>query len=303
MATRKVLLVDGQIACQQEFKDKLDARAAGEFDVVGEPSLARAIEYCEKQDVDVVLLDLHLADASGLQAVAKLRERCRNIPIIALASAADTPLAAEAVKAGAQDYLVKDRVCGNMLARSIEYAMERQRLETIAHMAHYDGLTGLATRTLFRDRAQTAIARSKRSQTKLALIYLDLDKFKPINDAYGHDAGDAVLKEVAKRLHESIRATDTAARFGGDEMVVLAESIGSEQDAQAIVDKLRDTLIVPIDVGGESLAVGVSMGIALFPYHGQTMQDLLHHADCAMYESKRRGGEPVFFSPELAGTP
>ncbi len=300
MVAQKILLVDGDPASREELQTKLRSPQR-DFQLETTGNLRGAIELCERDEMDVVLLDLHLDDASGLQAVTKLREAHRAMPIVVLSKDSDRPLAAEAVKAGAQDYLVKDRVCGHMLARAMDYAIERQRLETIAHLAHYDGLTGLATRTLFRDRAQTAIARSKRAGSQLAVIYLDLDKFKPINDNYGHDTGDAVLKEIARRLHENVRATDTVARFGGDEMVMLVESV-SDRTASTVVQKLSAALTAPISVGGEELDVGVSIGVAMYPRDGETMENLLHHADCAMYESKRQGEGPVFFRPELVAT-
>ncbi|MEC9340385.1 MAG: GGDEF domain-containing response regulator [Pseudomonadota bacterium] len=298
MADRRVLLVTAEPAYHVELHDKL-AGVGARYVVDSANGLSEAVACCAQDNLDVILLDMRLSDAGGLQAVARLREVRQELPIVVLATDADRPLAAEAVKAGAQDYLVKDRVCGHLLVRALDYAVERKRLESIAHLAHYDGLTGLATRTLFRDRAQTAIARSKRTGTQLAVIYLDLDKFKPINDRYGHDTGDAVLKEVARRLHENVRATDTVARFGGDEMVVLVESV-SDESASTVVDKLSAALVAPISIGGEILDVGVSIGVAMHPRDGGSMEDLLHNADCAMYESKRRGAGPVFFRPELS---
>jgi diguanylate cyclase (GGDEF)-like protein/PAS domain S-box-containing protein len=175
-------------------------------------------------------------------------------------------------------------------ARIAAIAIERhQAEERIHHLALYDQLTGLANRTLLSDRLQAAIRHSERSGGELALLFIDLDGFKPINDAHGHDAGDAVLETLGRRLQAVLRGSDTAARIGGDEFVILAEGTHGREDAVLIAEKVLQEINSPITWHGSPLGVGASIGIALYPQHAQDADTLLTSADNAMYSAKQRG--------------
>ena len=159
--------------------------------------------------------------------------------------------------------------------------------------AHHDALTKLPNRTLFADRLSTALALSSRKQVKLAILFIDLDNLKTINDVNGHTSGDAVLVEVARRMQECLRDSDTVARIGGDEFTVLLPDIASEKDAINVAEKIRSTLITPIDVDGYSLKTSASIGVAIFPFHGLNATDLMNNADMAMYEAKSNGRNQI----------
>lgn len=163
----------------------------------------------------------------------------------------------------------------------------------IRHLAHYDPLTDLPNRTLFSDRLQQALATAKRDKTRLALMFLDLDKFKPVNDALGHHVGDLLLKEVAKRMQDCVRESDTVARIGGDEFVVLLPSIETEQDAVLVAEKIRLALNRPFALVGQSLNISSSTGIAVYPEHGNDETKLVKNADAAMYRAKEGGRDCV----------
>lgn len=172
---------------------------------------------------------------------------------------------------------------------------ERKQAEAkMLHMARHDPLTGLPNRALLADRLQQAMAAARRDGQVLALMFIDLDKFKPINDSLGHAVGDVLLVEVARRVRNCVRESDTVARIGGDEFVVLLRTVDSESGALAVADKIRVALGQPVCVGEHRLGVSASIGVAMFPAHGEDDLALTQHADIAMYEAKARGGDAVY---------
>lgn len=185
------------------------------------------------------------------------------------------------------------------LSEHVAAAIERKQLQTrLQEMASFDQLTQLANRHLLQDRVQRALTRAERGGGMLALLYIDLDDFKQINDALGHAAGDEILKQAAGRLLTAVRRVDTVARVGGDEFVVLLEDAGSKAAIKAIAEKIRITLNEPFTLHGKSLTTPPSIGIAVFPGDGDTDQQLLISADNAMYLAKNAGGNRVSFCPQ-----
>lgn len=170
---------------------------------------------------------------------------------------------------------------------------ERRALEKkLEQMARYDQLTGLANRGLFMDHLRTALARAERADWRVAVIYLDLNGFKPVNDTLGHAAGDLLLKKFAGVLAEIVRDSDVAARLGGDEFAILADNIGQDDDYLKLVERLRERLKKPFDIGGKSFAIGASIGIACYPDHAAAADDLVTAADTAMYAAKKDKERP-----------
>jgi len=161
------------------------------------------------------------------------------------------------------------------------------------HLAHHDMLTGLPNRSLFTDRLQQMLAQAKRSTSHGALIYLDLDKFKPVNDTLGHNIGDLVLMAIAQRLLAAVRESDTVARIGGDEFVVLLPTIETRKDAITVAEKIRHALDQPFEVNGHIIRIGCSLGIAVYPDHGEDEISLMKNADTAMYLAKQNGRNNV----------
>lgn len=177
---------------------------------------------------------------------------------------------------------------------------ERKIIEDrLARMAQYDILTDLPNRALFSDRLQHAIAQARREETRLALIFVDLDKFKPVNDSMGHHVGDLLLKAVARRLQECMRESDTAGRIGGDEFVVLLPCIQAPEDALVVAEKIRHALNQPFELPGcQRLNISSSSGIAIYPDHGADDIQLSKNADDAMYQAKALGRNMVqLFQP------
>ncbi|MBB2497234.1 diguanylate cyclase domain-containing protein [Aquipseudomonas ullengensis] len=160
-------------------------------------------------------------------------------------------------------------------------------------LAHHDALTGLPNRLVFEDRLRNALERARRNGTRVALVFIDLDGFKAINDTHGHAAGDQVLVTTALRLKGALRESDSVARVGGDEFVVILEGLTLEQpleeEAQGIAQKILAALAAPLSIGQQQQCIGASLGIAVFPDHAPSMDRLIHIADLAMYEAKRSG--------------
>lgn len=173
------------------------------------------------------------------------------------------------------------------ISRQLVTTIERQRLHArLQHMAQNDELTGLPNRTFLYDRLEVALARVKRSSGALCVIFLDLNKFKQVNDSFGHAVGDQLLQEVASRLRSAMRDEDTVARIGGDEFVVVLESVKQAGDCVLIAEKIRAILSQSIEVDGHNLCVLPSIGLAHYPQHGDDVTQLLKYADEAMYQDK-----------------
>lgn len=166
---------------------------------------------------------------------------------------------------------------------------QQESSEKARDMAHHDPLTGLPNRLLLLDRLTQAIAKAQRMQQRVALLFIDLDRFKQVNDTLGHDAGDDLLRKVAERLRQSIRRSDTVARLAGDEFVVVIENMGNDADFETLAAKIIDSATVTMPVGKTGISVTPSIGVSVFPDHAATAEALLKAADAAMYEAKASG--------------
>ncbi|MNF78799.1 Cyclic di-GMP phosphodiesterase Gmr [compost metagenome] len=167
-------------------------------------------------------------------------------------------------------------------------AIERKQLHTrLQRMAQYDQLTQLPNRELLRDRLKIALESAREDSGRMALLYVDLDRFKEVNDTHGHAVGDMLLQTVANRLKGCVRETDTVARIGGDEFVVLLHRIHASGDADCVAGKIRQVLAAPLRLDGHSLHIHPSIGVAQYPEHGTEEKQLFRHADEAMYTAKR----------------
>ena len=168
---------------------------------------------------------------------------------------------------------------------------ERKRQEAlITYQAHHDALTGLPNRTLFRDRVEQALSISRRHDHQdAAVMFLDLDRFKQVNDSFGHDVGDLLLREVARRLRAAVRESDTVARLGGDEFTVLLPELAGAEGAASVADKILEATREPCHIAGHDIFITTSIGIALYPRDGNDVDSLMKTADAAMYQVKARG--------------
>ena len=293
----KVLVVEDSVADARLLREALkDARAPAELTFVG--TLGEAEQAVREAGYDCVLLDLGLPDANGVDNVQRIRSANRGQTVVIMTGLDSEEAALGTLQRGAQDYLVKGRYDGAFILRVIRRAMERNRVlnevdqlrEYQYYIATHDALTGLPNRKLFEDRATTALAQAQREGSWFAVGYLDLDGFKPVNDTYGHAVGDAVLRAVGQTLSESLRATDTVARVGGDEFLLLLTPLKghTEADIEGTTRRLLDQVRSVRKVEGRDVRISASLGLAFYPRHGRTLESLLIYADQAMYAHKRR---------------
>jgi diguanylate cyclase (GGDEF)-like protein len=271
-------------------------------------TMAAAEELLGGHAIDIILQDLGLPDVQGLDAVRRARAAAPRLPLVVLTGLDDEGIAAQALQEGAQDYIIKGQIDLRGLLRALRYAIERKSMEDtardmalqIAHAAKHDELTGLPNRMLLQDRIDFAIALAARHKTKLAVLFLDLDGFKHVNDSLGHSTGDKLLKSIAGRLLHCVRAADTVSRQGGDEFVVLLADVNQAEDAAASASRILQALAQVHTIDEHDLHVTASGGISLYPDDGDNAETLIKNADTAMYQAKDMGRQTYrFFKPAM----
>ena len=244
-----------------------------------------------------VLIDIADPDAEESEVRYLISISQRSMAMIPLVAAGRTIGLIELTSARPAAFGDRSIELATMLAGEAAMALENARLyDEIRHQALHDGLTGLANRVLFRDRVEHAVERCRRNGGQVAILFIDLDDFKILNDTHGHARGDEVLIASADRVAAALRPSDTAARLGGDEFAVLIEDVVDEADALEVAMRLAEALRLPMPLGHSTLHVAASIGVALGGNGGETTEDLLRNADVAMYAAKQssRGGAEVF---------
>lgn len=253
------------------------------------------------EDIALILLDVVMeSEHAGLDLVQFIRIQQRNVMariVLRTGQPGQAPPLDVVQRYDIDDYRTKTELTFDRLYVVVTTALrtydllhrmaESQRL--LEHLANHDALTGLPNRALLHDRIAQAMALSKRTGNQLAILFIDLDGFKYINDSFGHTLGDGLLQALAARLEEVTRAGDTIARLGGDEFVILLNGIASSEDAARIANKLLTQLPLPLMVKGRSLLITASIGFSIYPQDGTDSEDLLKYADVALYAAKQRG--------------
>ena len=295
----KILLVEDQPADAGLVREMLAVDDAGRFDISHVTSMEAALALLARERFDALLLDLSLPDAQGLTAVTQLQREAPWLPIVVLSGLSDETIALKAVQAGAQDFLVKGWGEGRTLARALRHAIARKRsIEHLAHLASHDPLTDLPNRILFQERLARAVEHARRNRSLAALLLLDLDYFKNINDTFGHETGDRLLQAVGQRLKECVRGRDTVARLGGDEFAVILEDLTTTEDVVTVAEKMLRSVAQPFTLNGGGFSVNVSIGITLFSERDYDTERLVRYADSALYQAKTGGRDDYrFYQP------
>jgi diguanylate cyclase (GGDEF)-like protein len=304
-----VLLVDDDEELRQTLVGVL---AIEGVETITAGRVDQALELVVVQKPDVVVVDYQLPDGSGIELAQQVKAHDPELPVLLLTGNATFDTAVAAV--GQLDaYLIKP-VAPRQLLNSVANALSRRRLlnqnrslvdrltRINAYQAMYDPLTGLLNRALLDDRLQQNLAISERTGGSLALFFLDLDRFKVVNDLFGHQVGDQVLQEVANRLLHSCRKTDSVARFGGDEFVIICSDIRNSADACVFADHVLESFKEPMEIDGFEHALSASLGIAVTApgNRRQSAETLLRNADTAMYRAKEAGrGRWELFDDEM----
>jgi two-component system cell cycle response regulator len=250
--------------------------------------LEAGLRRLEEGGIDAVLLDLSLPDSFGIETFLTAHMQAPQLPFVVLTGLDDQSLAVEAVRQGAQDFIVKGKLDGPSLARSLYYAVERQRGQReLTELAGLDELTGLHNRRAFMMMADHHLKLAVRSGSKVAVVFIDVDGLKPVNDTYGHEEGSRMLVAASNAFLSVVRESDIVARLGGDEFCILIARAGMEA-----VDALRKRLDAEIEEfnrsSGQPYALSLSLGAAEFdPELPRTLDELLAEADALMYQEKR----------------
>ncbi|PIR34039.1 MAG: hypothetical protein COV36_01505 [Alphaproteobacteria bacterium CG11_big_fil_rev_8_21_14_0_20_44_7] len=272
------------------------------FDVVHVESLKDAITELNKRGFNAVLLDLGLRDVSGVDNVRIIKEENPDIPIVVLTGVDNEDIAMQALQKGAQEYLVKGHGDGKVIRLAIKSSIQRKAVERqLYHQANYDELTGLANRRLFMEHLEKALIKAKRWKREEALMFLDLNNFKTINDTYGHEAGNELLKQTASRLSSILRESDLVARYGGDEFMWLLDNSAADikQGCETVANKMIEIMNEPFILGNNSNQISVSIGIAIYPDCADDAASMIDVADMAMYKAKSHGANRYCFAPSV----
>ncbi len=258
---------------------------------------AQALALCERRMPDLVLMDAHMPETDGFTACTRIRDLSagEHLPVLVITALDDEHTIDRAFGAGATDYIPKPLNFAVLRKRVARLLAASRAEERVRRLAFHDPLTGLPNRMLFRERLLALLARGPIDNCCHAVLFLDLDRFKLVNDTLGHETGDLLLKAVAERITGCVRACDLVARLGGDEFTIILERVAAPEVAAAVARKIFEVLSHPFGFLGQEVYVGASVGIALYPNDGRDIGTLLKHADMAMYRAKEDGNRVVFY--------
>ncbi|KZN28604.1 hypothetical protein N480_10965 [Pseudoalteromonas luteoviolacea S2607] len=296
MTYTKLLVVDDDVIDRKTIIRTL-SKEQNHYDIVEANNADEAYAYLDEMHFDVILMDYNMPQINGVEAIVKLRSQpqLKHTAIVMISNLYNEALVLDCINAGAQDFLLKQEVTSTQLTRSILQARKRHELEQqlyesyhqVKQLAEKDSLTGLHNRFHFDEMLnRLLLARQRRNREIVAVMMLDLDKFKHINDNFGHEVGDQLLVAVAGRIKEVLRENELLARLGGDEFAFACGELTSIRQIQAIAERVLNTFHVPFEIDGHAIHCSSSIGIAVAPINSEHRKELMKLADIAMYRAK-----------------
>ncbi|MBF0466573.1 MAG: diguanylate cyclase [Nitrospirae bacterium] len=296
---KKILVVEDVTIVAMDIKSSLESLGYHVTETV--PTGQEALRSLDQTKPELVLMDIMLEGALDGIETANIIKQEFDIPVLYLTAYADEEMLNRAKITEPFGYILKPFHERELMA-AIEMALYKHNMENkLKKLAHYDCLTGLPNRALFFDRFAQSLKAARRSNHTMAVLVIDLDDFKSVNDNMGHDGGDMLLREAAKRLSECIRESDTAARLGGDEFAILLINLSAPDDTDVVAAKIIHSLGSPYLINRKCCKTGASIGISLFPADGDTEETLLKKADIAMYRAKEHGKNQYRFFHRSSG--
>ncbi|SFR67156.1 diguanylate cyclase (GGDEF) domain-containing protein [Marinobacter daqiaonensis] len=290
----RILIVDDDQDDALLIRKYLGRMERFEARVTVESDLDRAVELCKRNRYDAVFIDYYWGDRTAEDVLRNLPAQLKTTPFVVVTSTNDLKVNASVVDAGAWDFIYKDDLGSRMLERIVLNVVQRQRHEREMHqLIRQDSLTGLANRMMFEEQLKRALSRAERHKRRVAILAMDLDDFKNVNDSLGHDTGDLLLQLVADRLQRELREEDLLARLGGDEFAILVQDFTTEDELETIALKLLAALRAPIPIRGINSRISGSFGIAIYPDHAHSPLEMMRYADIALYEAKAHGRRDV----------
>ncbi|MCG8592484.1 MAG: EAL domain-containing protein [Proteobacteria bacterium] len=290
----RLLLIEFSDADMVRICDLVDGSKDMKFEIAHTSEIAKAPQLLQSGKFDVALVDLTDPEGEGMAALARAEVVSSEVPVIPVIRREDEP---QALHLGDRQYLIKQKLNGSLLCRTLRNAVEQHELlvelRSTQEREHFhatrDSMTGLPNREHFRDQLQRAFAYARRHKKHVSVLFLDLDRFKHINDTLGHQVGDSLLITMAVRLSSSLRRSDMVARVGGDEFVMMLQGDDLDYAPAHVAEKVLKSLETPFLLDGEEHSITGSIGIATFPRDGEDPDTLIRNADSAMYQAKSKG--------------
>lgn len=297
----RVLVVDDNEGDCYLIKSLLAHASSTEYEVHWECVFENVLPRVAEFEPHICMIDYTIGLDSGLELIGQLEKFHPYLPTVLLTGQSEHAIDVAAMRAGAVDFLEKSRFDSQLLDRTIRYSIDQKENERrLASLVEQDDLTGLYNRFGFAKKLENAMAIADRTERLLAVMFLDLDRFKHVNDSLGHPVGDALLREVAQRLRGCCRSTDIIARMGGDEFAIVATHLREVSGAGHLADKILSSFSVPFELSGHVVHAGISIGVTAYPNDVGDAEQLLMNADMALYKAKDQGrNRYVLFDAEM----
>ncbi|MBN8554753.1 MAG: EAL domain-containing protein [Deltaproteobacteria bacterium] len=303
-----ILLIEDRLPDAKLFQKILSqAGDADRYWLIHVKRLSVALRMLERERVDVVMLDLTLPDSHGLGAIESIRSVTPGLPIVVLTGLEDDSVGVDALKKGAQDYLLKDSITAESLSASIKHAIERQKLwsnledelQKERYVSDFDELTKLASRQLYETRLEYALEQAHRESKVVGIFFMDVNGFRKVNEDFGSQAGDYVLKTVSDRLSKLVRKNDTVSRYGDDKFALTLYDIRDADSAAKVAKKILQLFSEPVLWQDQIISLTASLGISVYPADDLRMNRLLGAAEASLYQAKAQGKNTYAFFSRL----